>query len=86
MKPTHFTVQGSGPFPVDMLRYDGAYPRDPESAARLLTPVDRESRRDTREVHLNLAAPSFLKPTHGRWSSFGWAVVAVYDQHGNIVR
>lgn len=66
-----FTVEGSGPFPLDMLRYDCAFPNsemDSNAAERMdggLRTVDliMRSSRD--------------KPTFGRWASFGWTVTAV---------
>ena len=59
-----YTVIGSGYFPVDMLRYDAAWPDSQEDAGRIL---DFEA---NREVKLR----SYRIPTIARWKSFGWQV------------
>ena len=80
---TSFKVIGKGPFPVDMLRYDQAWPRDGESAAAILTPVDRAERAAQRE--LQLCTDRRNGPTFARWASFGWTVTECFDEHGNAV-
>lgn len=64
-----FKVTGHGDFPTDMLRYDQAWPRDMESAHRMLNGTGRYT------VELN----SILFPTVARWESFGWTVEMVED-------
>lgn len=64
MKIGHFTVEGSGPFPWDMLRYDGAWPTTSEDVQKL-------HGTGRRRIHLSSAQG----PTHARWASFGWKVV-----------
>ncbi len=68
MKALDFAVEGKGPFPMDMLRYDACHPADPDSAMALYS-----DRREQRKVKLR----SYVvrQPTAGRWSSFGWSVV-----------
>ena len=55
-----YEVQGVGLFPIDMLRYDSAWPADSES-------VEAQGRRTVR-------LSSYRQPTIDRWSSFGWTV------------
>lgn len=62
-----YFVTGRGDFPIDMLRYDGAWPASGEDAARLVLLDDR---RDLRSVRLR----SYNAPTLARWMSFGWSV------------
>jgi len=74
---TQFTVIGRGVFPLDMLRYDGCYPK-------LETDTITIGKDGLREVELpktlNWGTPhELLKvwvPTVGRWNSFGWAVLS----------
>jgi hypothetical protein len=76
IKIQEFRVTGRGRFPLDMLRYDRAYPvhpddvriiegasTDPDPVKVVVVTLRRwcESRRD--------------QPTEGRWQSFGWPVV-----------
>lgn len=61
-----FTVQGSGYFPFDMLRYDACYPATSDDAASLNL---KEARTIT------LISAMVAQPTEGRWRSFGWQVI-----------
>lgn len=70
----HFTVRGTGAFPLDMLRYDRCYPgtgQDSYAAER----VDRGEREVTLATAIASRAENY--PTTGRWESFGWKVVAI---------
>jgi hypothetical protein len=68
-----FVVEGAGDFPLDMLRYDCAFPlteRDAHIAQR------HEKRRVilmSRRVHDGY-------PTDARWRSFTWQVVGYFDE------
>ena len=66
-----FTVEGAGPFPVDMLRYDSCHPRD-ESTARSL--VDYEAPRRQVTLH-RFSVDRDWGPNRERWASFGWRVI-----------
>lgn len=55
-------VTGRGPFPVDMLRHDMAWPATSEDAIKLL---------DIGPRTITLCG---LNQTPARWSSFGWKV------------
>lgn len=61
-----YQVSGLYPFPVDMLRYDSAWPADSDAvdAITLKRPGER--------VAIQLA--SHRQPTSERWESFGWKV------------
>jgi hypothetical protein len=78
-----FKVSGKGTFPVDMLRYDMCWPRNSSDANSILTPADRAERAAPREVHLETARK--VDPTFARWASFGWVVVACFDDQGHPV-
>ena len=75
-----FTVRGFGQFPLDMLRYDGCFPRNSADAASITDSLDPASRSVEREVELvryfsgsrQTAPASALTPA--RWRSFGWTV------------
>lgn len=60
-----YVVEGVGPFPLDMLRYDHAHPYDQESVSYM-------DARGRRKVVLG----SYSEPTAERWVSFGWRIVA----------
>ena len=63
-----FTVHGKGHFPLDMLRYDGCYPRQVD----MLDAVE-----ELRFVAMCHVGAKNWKPTIGRWESFGWTVPVV---------
>ena len=70
----HYTVRGHGQFPIDMLRYDSAWPYSGEDADKIGT-VDGALER--REVRLS----TYKRPkgqnnfTSKRWDSFNWQVI-----------
>jgi len=74
---TEYTVSGTAPFPLDMLRWDGSYPARSEDVDKLgkltkrLT-AERPVTRVTlfRRVDRKLNA----RPNAVRWLSFGWVV------------
>lgn len=61
-----FAVEGSGEFPIDMLRYDRCWP-----AAEAQVPYLTASRSGRRHVLLT----GLQEPTQARWQSFGWRVL-----------
>ena len=73
-----FSVNGSGYFPLDMLRYDACYPKGSDDVSRILASVDRElARPDGRREPIWLVHRGnerTWQPTFGRWSSFLWGV------------
>ena len=58
-----YTVVGQWEFPLDMLRYDAAWPNTEKDAAMILG-------KERRPVRLC----SHQAPTPERWASFGWKV------------
>ena len=81
---TQFTVLGRGVFPMDMLRYDGCYPKLETDTACMVNDGLREVtlQRGLKELdHENYRPgdygnPTVWSPTVGRWNSFGWAVLS----------
>ena len=67
-----YTVVGQGIFPVDMLRYDLAYPKS--EADSLM--IERTHRPRTPGEH-RVTLVSSKRPTLGRWASFGWDIESV---------
>jgi hypothetical protein len=75
----HYTVEGSWPFPLDMLRRDGAVAASPQDQAtidHLSAPYapDRDAIRTRRSVGLVLRDAERRRPYTARWRSFGWDV------------
>lgn len=70
---TTYSVEGAGPFPVDMLRYDASYPSGQGDVGRI-TAGDLETT-ETREVELvHVGDNKRWLLTEARWRSFGWRV------------
>lgn len=70
-----FIVEGRGPFPVDMLRYDRCFPHDSADASQILEPRER------RKVTLTTDSP---RVTPARWRSFGWVMTEAYDDRDRL--
>jgi hypothetical protein len=76
-KPIYwFTVTGRGLFPIDMLRYDMAWPATDEDAVKIVGAdfgYDGDGApRHPRSIRLGCAQTH--GPTDGRWASFGWTL------------
>lgn len=74
-----FTVEGSGEFPFDMLRYDECFPRH-ESEARGLARTYANGKADINRHTVELVSRGRARhwlPNVGRWRSFGWEVKPV---------
>jgi hypothetical protein len=82
-----YEVEGTLPFPVDMLRYDGAFPEWETDSRKIESSIRMEedgpvrvrlvayADKDTAETH--------RAPNKRRWESFGWKVVAqIYEVPG----
>jgi hypothetical protein len=69
---TILIVEGSGAFPIDMLRYDRCVPFD-ERDSYAITDEDSDT---TRRVWLIRYAIEEQRLTPDRWKSFTWRVVA----------
>lgn len=76
-------VSGSGPFPWDMLRYDGCYPASEHDVFHMVgvkQEVDRTTYEDLKPVtrHVNLICVTTARIstpfTRKKWESFGWTL------------
>jgi len=65
-----YRVQGSLPFPIDMLRYDAAWPAS-ETDSNIITSTHQYENKGLVQVEVRSRRP----PTPGRWESFGWLVL-----------
>lgn len=67
-----YTVTGVLPFPVDMVRYDQAWPSSQDDADRVERSIKREI-----DGPVSVRINSVRAPTIGRWASFGWEVTNI---------
>jgi hypothetical protein len=65
----HFEVVGNGAFPIDMLRYDGAFPSRGTDASAIQRSIEGDRGRQI--IRLTSV---YHAPTKDRWRSFGWLV------------
>lgn len=67
-------------FPLDMLRYDHAWPRSEADSHKIDDNLERYDEGAERVVELC----SLCRPNEDRWRSFGWTVkrIKVDDDHG----
>lgn len=74
-----FTVEGTGNFPYDMLRYDRCYPASGNQSNELSdNPLPRPDDYLTKSRQVQLRRLAHFKgdrPTIDRWKSFGWVVL-----------
>lgn len=70
VRETIFTVEGSGAFPWDMLRYDSCWPMSEGQDSPALTGDWGAERR-----RVVLRTNAHMSPTPARWDSFNWRVV-----------
>lgn len=59
-----FTVEGEGHFPIDMLRYDRAWPKSEADSSAI---PQAYRKRQVRLIGEHVTA--------GRWNSFNWKVI-----------
>lgn len=64
-----YRVSGTGTFPIDMLRYDRAYPANSEAVSAMAAGPWGET-----SVRRTVDLISHHRPTIDRWRSFGWLV------------
>jgi hypothetical protein len=76
-------VEGRGPFPLDMLRYDRCYPRSEADANRAQDEERVTERRRIELTHREPGSPDgrgrHWMPEIGRWESFGWPVISLEE-------
>ena len=72
-----YTVEGSGMFPLYMLRYDSCWPYSGEDAFSIGMGYDDPGISDKRRVRLSTYRHQerVNEITHGRWRAFNWVVV-----------
>lgn len=73
---TDFTVRGRGPFPFDMLRYDGCWPADGDAVTKIEKCAEETYGMEA-PVEIKLRTHSVLGPTVDRWRSFNWSVTEI---------
>jgi len=67
-------VEGSGEFPLDMLRYDSAFPMTEKDSSIAAHQYGK------RRVALILRGVNDLGPTEARWLSYTWRVIGVFHE------
>lgn len=81
MYVTRFTVEGSGHFPIDMLRYDRCYPDGQDDVGEIDVCHHDGDDYFKRIRKVNLVTFHAIKGgehvTVARWASFGWKVTNV---------
>ncbi len=70
IKTYHYTVNSNTSFPIDMLRYDNAYPATCDAVSAI------EHSRNPRRLgeQYKVALVGTHEPTVERWNSFNWRV------------
>lgn len=79
-----YQVTGRGRFPVDMLRYDGAFPHQSGDARKIEQSLDWH--RPGTEVYTIRLRSHTQTPTVERWRTFGWTVEPIRSLHDEPVR
>jgi hypothetical protein len=69
-----FEVEGSGEFPIDMLRYDQCWPTDTADALKIRPAYGGDGSGLERRT-ISLSTTGKYVPTRGRWDSFTWRVI-----------
>ena len=72
MKIQHYQVEGASHFPIDMLRYDQAWPDSGQDSGLITSPPSSE--RYIVNLCRNVSSLRDL-PNQGRWQSFGWKLI-----------
>jgi hypothetical protein len=75
LQPARYVVRGALPFPLDMLRYDAAWPASEHDSGLIRQSVEHETRGPVEVVIY-----ARRRPTDGRWQSFGWTVLGSIDR------
>lgn len=71
-----FCVEGVGAFPVDMLRYDCAWPLRGVDTVMITKSIENTTTQRY-SVWLKTSGRVDVRPTLIRWKSFGWDVTTV---------
>lgn len=70
-----FTVEGSGSFPIDMLRYDACWPATQADVSTVESSFLSVRLRGPGPRKVTVETNGARRPTRDRWASFGWAVI-----------
>ncbi len=70
-----FTVEGTGEFPLDMLRSDQCWPASADDAARIGAHHAMADPGGVRARTVTLETAAKYAPNRQRWLSFGWRVI-----------
>jgi hypothetical protein len=79
-EPTRYQVRGRWPFPIDMMRRDGAIAATPEDVIAIESlSGETAPDMDRHTVHLVCMDPPnrFWQPNIERWRSYGWTVIVL---------
>lgn len=68
-----FEVEGTGSFPIDMLRYDSCWPKSEGSDSLEVESSFRP--RKAGNIRRRVTLIGLSEPTGARWASFGWKVL-----------
>jgi hypothetical protein len=68
-----YVVEGNLPFPLDMLRYDSAWP----ATSQDVTAIEKSFDPMSGKIRVTVFCRHEL--TAGRWDSFGWKILGHYD-------
>ena len=68
-----FTVAGTGPFPIDMLRHDCCYPAEEGDSDTIEYSFD--SFADGKRIKRKITLISHASPTVERWNDSGWSII-----------
>lgn len=80
-----YVAEGRGSFPIDMLRYDSAWPASESDAARIMRTLDYSDtlqvNRPQVQIMLRRAQVDVRSmPAVDRWRSFGWRVALTSER------
>ena len=73
---TNYKVAGACDFPIDMLRYDNAWPRSESETGGLYTALSQRFTARKKGI-VEVELQSIGRPNGARWNSFGWHVVEI---------
>ncbi len=83
--PIIYTVRGTGPFPIDMLREDGSSPYSQQDSDRIEMSYDEPVGNWANEKHFQITLIKHngyrhWTPNSAKWKSFGWEVINLEEK------
>ncbi len=73
---TNITVEGEGPFPIDMLRYDNCTPATEVDARKISRSLGLDAWEKPMQVNLYRFSIEGQRATAARWEGFAWTIVS----------